>query len=130
MDLNPHPAAPQPKRSPFADALILGGIVALLLGLIAMGRQFHHPFQNKVDINLSPWMLPFYTMLSFMRGAVAYVLSFLFTLVYARWAAYDRQAERFLIPLLDILQSLPLFGLPGADRTRAGRHFSAQQSRH
>jgi NitT/TauT family transport system permease protein len=36
------------------------------------------------------------------------VLSFLFTLVYARWAAYDKQAERYLIPLLDILQSLPL----------------------
>ena len=44
-----------------------------------------------------------------MRGAVAYVHgSFLFTLFYARWAAYDRQAERFLVPLLDILQSLPL----------------------
>jgi NitT/TauT family transport system permease protein len=46
--------------------------------------------------------------LSFLRGAIAYILSFLFTLFYARWAAYDRQAERFLIPLLDILQSLPL----------------------
>ncbi|HEX4139616.1 MAG TPA: ABC transporter permease subunit [Candidatus Methylacidiphilales bacterium] len=108
MDLNPRPNAPEPKRSPLADLLVLGAIVAVLLGLIEMGRQFHHPFQGQVDINLSPWMLPFYTMLSFMRGATAYILSFIFTLVYARWAAYDRQAERFLIPLLDILQSLPL----------------------
>jgi len=108
MDLNPHPEAPQPKRSPLADLLVLGAIVTLILGLIEMGRQFHHPIQNEVDISLSPWMLPFYTFLSFMRGATAYVLSFLFTLVYARWAAYDKQAERFLIPLLDILQSLPL----------------------
>jgi NitT/TauT family transport system permease protein len=108
MDLNPHPDAPQPKRSPLADLLVLGAILGVILGLIEMGRQFRHPFQNEVDISLSPWMLPFYTFLSFMRGATAYVLSFLFTLVYARWAAYDKQAERFLIPLLDILQSLPL----------------------
>jgi len=73
-----------------------------------MGREWHHPFQSKVDIDLSPWMLPYYTMLSFLRGAVAYGLSLAFTLFYARWAAYDRQAERFLIPLLDILQSIPL----------------------
>jgi NitT/TauT family transport system permease protein len=32
----------------------------------------------------------------------------LFTILYARWAAYDRRAERFLVPLLDILQSIPL----------------------
>jgi NitT/TauT family transport system permease protein len=110
MDLNPRLSAEQsqPKRSPLADLLVLGAIVTVILGLLEMGRQFRHPFQNEVDISLSPWMLPFYTFLSFMRGATAYVLSFLFTLVYARWAAYDKQAERFLIPLLDILQSLPL----------------------
>ena len=109
MDLNPRLSTqPQPKRSPLADLLVLGAIVTVILGLLEMGRQFRHPFQNEVDISLSPWMLPFYTFLSFMRGATAYVLSFLFTLVYARWAAFDKQAERILIPLLDILQSLPL----------------------
>jgi len=110
MDLNPRLSAQQaqPKRSPLADLLVLGAIATIILGLLAMGKQFRHPFQNEVDISLSPWMLPLYTFLSFMRGATAYVLSFLFTLVYARWAAYDKQAERFLIPLLDILQSLPL----------------------
>ena len=91
-----------------ADFLVLAAIIAGLFSLIEMGREWHHPFQSKVDINLSPWCLPYYTMLSFLRGAVAYILSFLFTLFYARWAAYDRQAERFLIPLLDILQSMPL----------------------
>jgi NitT/TauT family transport system permease protein len=109
MDLNPRLSTlPQPKRSPLADLLVLGAIVTLILGLLEMGRQFHRPIQVETDISLSPWMLPFYTFLSFMRGATAYVLSFLFTLLYARWAAYDKQAERFLIPLLDILQSLPL----------------------
>jgi len=111
MDLNPaqrRQAPEPPSRSIGADLIVLAAIVAGLCSLIAMGREWHHPFQSKVDINLSPWYLPYYTMLSFLRGAVAYILSFLFTLWYARWAAYDRHAERFLIPLLDILQSIPL----------------------
>src|SRR5271154_1807527 len=111
MDLNPaqRQQSPEPpKRSFGADILVLAAIVAGLFSLISMGKEWHQPFQSKIEIDLSPWMLPYYTMLSFLRGAVAYVLSFLFTLFYARWAAYDRHAERFLIPLLDILQSIPL----------------------
>jgi NitT/TauT family transport system permease protein len=108
MDLNPHPER-RPPRSPFwANLFVLAVIIATIFSLMKLGKEWHQPFKSEVDINLSPWMLPYYTMLSFMRGAVAYLLSFVFTLGYARWAAYDRQAERFLIPLLDILQSLPL----------------------
>jgi NitT/TauT family transport system permease protein len=91
-----------------ADVLVLVMVLIGIFSLIEMGRQWHQPFQRKLDINMSPWYLPFYTLLSFSRGAIAYLLSFVFTLFYARWAAYDRAAERFLIPLLDILQSLPL----------------------
>jgi NitT/TauT family transport system permease protein len=111
MDLNPAQtlaAEAQPRRSALADVLVLVLILVGIFSLIEMGRQWHQPFQREVSINLSPWYLPYYTLLSFSRGAIAYVLSLLFTLCYARWAAYDRGAERFLIPLLDILQSLPL----------------------
>jgi NitT/TauT family transport system permease protein len=111
MDLNPaqrRQAPEPPRRSWGADLFVLAAIIAGLFSLISMGKEWHHPFQSKVDIDLSPWMLPYYTMLSFGRGALAYILSFGFTLLYARWAAYDRHAERFLIPLLDILQSIPL----------------------
>jgi len=109
MDLNPAQTqqAP-PRRSALADVLVLVMVLIGIFSLIEMGRQWHQPFQRKLDINMSPWYLPFYTLLSFSRGAIAYLLSFVFTLFYARWAAYDRAAERFLIPLLDILQSLPL----------------------
>jgi NitT/TauT family transport system permease protein len=111
MDLNPaqRRQTPEPARRSFgADLFVLAAIGVGLLSLVDMGREWHHPFQSQVDISLSPWYLPYYTMLSFLRGAVAYALSFFFTLFYARWAAYDRHAERFLIPLLDILQSIPL----------------------
>jgi NitT/TauT family transport system permease protein len=111
MDLNPaqrRPAAAEPRRSIGADVFVLAAILAGLFSMIEMGREWHHPFQNKIEINLSPLYLPLYTAYSFLRGLGAYVLSILFTLFYARWAAYDRRAEKFLIPLLDILQSLPL----------------------
>lgn len=109
MDLNPaQQESDAPRRSIAADVLVVVAILGGLFGVIAMGHEFNHPFQNQATINLSPWYLPFYTFLSFLRGAAAYVLSFLFTLFYARWAAYDRQAEKILIPLLDILQSMPL----------------------
>jgi NitT/TauT family transport system permease protein len=107
MDLNPHPT--ERKSSSFlANALVLALVVAVVFSLIETGKEWHQPFRTKVDIDLSPWMLPYYTFRSFLRGAIAYVLSFFFTLWYARWAAYDKTAEKFLIPLLDILQSIPL----------------------
>ncbi|MEI9998057.1 MAG: ABC transporter permease subunit [Verrucomicrobiota bacterium] len=108
MELNPQPEAPRPKSPLWANLFVLAVIVAGIVSLLNMGSEWHQPFRSKVEINLSPLMLPYYTMLSFLRGVVAYGLSFVFTLWYARWAAYDRQAERFLIPLLDILQSIPL----------------------
>jgi NitT/TauT family transport system permease protein len=113
MDLNPAQRRQEPeaaRHSLGADLLVLGVIIAGILGLFQMGKEWHQPFQNKVDINLSPLYLPLYTLYSFSRGALAYVLSFIFTIFYARWAAYDRHAEKFLIPLLDILQSIPLSG--------------------
>ena len=38
----------------------------------------------------------------------AYILSTLFTLFYGRMAAYNRRAERVMLPLLDVLQSVPI----------------------
>ncbi len=133
MDLNPaqrQPDAEPPPRSFGADIFVLAAIIAGIFSLFALGFQWHHPFQRTVDINLSPWYLPYYTTLSFMRGAVAYILSLLFTLFYARWAAYDRRAERFLIPLLDILQSLPLSAFLVPVGTGSRRGFPPQQHRH
>ncbi len=57
---------------------------------------------------------PAYTFFSLCRGLFAYVLSLGFTLVYGYWAAKDRVAERVLVPLLDVLQSIPVLGfMPG-----------------
>jgi len=48
------------------------------------------------------------------RITIAYLLSLIFTLVYGYIAAYNAKAERFMVPLLDVLQSIPVLSfLPG-----------------
>jgi len=92
------------------DFVLLIGLVGLVFELIAVEREWTGSQRETVEIDLSPWALPQYTLFSLSRGLIAYVLSFAFTLVYGYWAAADRRAERVLIPLLDILQSIPVLG--------------------
>ncbi|HEX9082694.1 MAG TPA: ABC transporter permease subunit, partial [Holophagaceae bacterium] len=102
------------KRRRWVDLLVLLAGAASLYGLVMMGRQWTGIHRPAVEISLSPWALPKYTFFSMMRGLVAYGISLGFTLVYAFWAAKDRRAEKLLIPLLDILQSIPVLGfMPG-----------------
>ncbi len=96
------------------DAGLLLALAALVAGLTALVHRWEAPLRPVVTIDLSARALPGYTLLSLARGAAAYVLSFVFTLVYGTAAAYSRRAERVLIPLLDVLQGIPVLGfLPG-----------------
>jgi ABC-type nitrate/sulfonate/bicarbonate transport system permease component len=96
------------------DLLIVLGLAGLLYGLLDLAKEWAGPHRPVVEITLSPTALPKYAFYSLMRGLLAYMLSLGFTLLYGYWAAKDRVAERVLIPLLDILQSIPVLGfLPG-----------------
>src|SRR5437867_903194 len=95
----------------FVVLLLVGGVIG---GIVALGRQVGAPYHERTEIDLSFWSLPKYTLLSLSRGFAAYVLSLLFTLVYGTIAAHNRRAERIMIPLLDVLQAIPVLGfLPG-----------------
>lgn len=61
-------------------------------------------------IYLSPWHLPEYAMRTTLRMFVALIASVIFTFGYAVAAAKSRKAEMILIPILDILQSVPVLG--------------------
>ncbi len=63
---------------------------------------------TQAQIQLSPLALPKYALFSVVRIVIAYVLGLIFTLIYAYAAAHNAKAERFLIPLLDTLQSIPV----------------------
>jgi NitT/TauT family transport system permease protein len=96
------------------DPLILIAGCAVVFGLVRVGHEWTGIHRPAIQLDLSPWALPQYTFFSLVRGLVAYACSLLFTLIYALWAAKDRRAEVVLIPLLDILQSIPVLGfMPG-----------------
>jgi len=96
------------RRRRWVDLLLVAAAFGMLYGLILLGRQWTAIQRPQLEIDLSLLALPKYTFFSMMRGIAAYVLSILFTLVYAFWAAKDERAEKLLIPLLDILQSIPV----------------------
>jgi NitT/TauT family transport system permease protein len=90
--------------------------VLLILGLLAFfAEASRHLLQPLVElqhkpVSLDPANLPEYAARTTLRMLIAMVLSLLFTFTYATLAAKNKRAERLLIPLLDILQSVPILG--------------------
>ena len=96
------------------DVLMFGAGIALFYGVLVVGRTWLGPFTPEVEISRSPLALAAYAGYSLLRITIAYALSLAFTLVYGYVAAYNPRAERFMIPLLDVLQSIPVLSfLPG-----------------
>ncbi len=106
-----HPFA----RLRWVDAALILAVVGAFIGLLGLGRQWTTPLRAAVEIDLdNPLRLLEYTFYSLCRGLIAYVFSLAFTLLYGYWAAKDKVAEHVLVPLLDILQSIPVLSfLPG-----------------
>ena len=91
-----------------AFTLLFGGFVLVAHG----GRETLAPLANVriTAISLDPLLLPEYALRTTLRMLAAIVASLIFTFVYATVAAKSRRAEMVLIPLLDILQSVPVLG--------------------
>ena len=88
--------------------LVLGVVLLLGIGI----RQMVAPFAlaHQPRISLSPAALPLYTLRTIMRMLAAMAASLIFTFTYATLAAKSRRAEMVLIPILDVLQSVPILG--------------------
>lgn len=110
----PWPSLPWLGRSFLIDVPIFLLGIAVLYSVVALARYWSGPLTPQVDIDLRARALPLYALYSVLRIAIAYLLSLLFTLVYGYVAAYNRRAEKVLVPLLDVLQSIPVLSfLPG-----------------
>ena len=88
--------------------LVLGLLALIAWGSLAMSARYH--LGQQLAISLDPWELPEYALRTVLRMAWALVASLIFSLAYAALAAKSRQAEKILIPLLDVLQSVPILG--------------------
>jgi NitT/TauT family transport system permease protein len=105
---------PRLEVSYLPDLVMFAAGLALFYGVVTVGRTWLGPFTPQVEISRSPLALPIYAGYSLLRITIAYALSLAFTLVYGYVAAYNKRAERFMIPLLDVLQSIPVLSfLPG-----------------
>ncbi len=91
----------------WGDALVLVGIAALLYAGARLALRAPAVISGP-EISLAPGALPWYALLSTARMAAAYALSLLFSLAYGYYAARNSAARRVLIPLLDVLQSVPI----------------------
>jgi len=88
--------------------MVLGAIALIAWGGMAMGARYH--IGEVLPISLDPRQLPEYALRTVLRMGCALVASLVFSLVYAAVAAKSRQGEKILIPILDILQSVPILG--------------------
>jgi NitT/TauT family transport system permease protein len=93
-----------------------GLALVLVLGILALfGEASRHVLQpltelQQTPLSLSPSHLPEYAARTTFRMLIALGLSLIFTFTYATLAAKSRRAELLLLPLLDILQSVPILG--------------------
>ncbi len=91
-----------------AAVLVLGFIM-----LFASASQFLLEPLTKLEatpISLAPSSLPEYALRTSLRMLIALGASLIFTFTYATWAAKSPRAGALLIPMLDILQSVPILG--------------------
>ena len=93
----------------------LVALAAILAGFAAIARAYHGisaplPTADQSVVSLDYWELPYYALRTTLRMFAALFFSFIFTFTYATLAAKSRRWEMVLIPLLDILQSVPILG--------------------
>ena len=99
---------PSIEVSRLPDVIMFAAGIAIFYGVASVGHSWFGPFTPTVEISRSVRALPAYAGYSLLRITIAYGLSLGFALVYGYVAAYNARAERFMIPLLDVLQSIPV----------------------
>ena len=113
MSATIHPALTERRRLPNVwDAGAILCVVARLIGVAHEARGTFVPISapQALAVSLDPIHLPEYAVRTTMRMFAALLASLLFTFTYATAAAKSRRAALILIPILDILQSVPILG--------------------
>jgi NitT/TauT family transport system permease protein len=94
------------------DLLVIPTVFGFFFLLAWGSRQMSASYNlgEPISIFLDPSNLPVYALRTTLRMALAMMCSILFTFFYASLAVRNRRAEQILIPLLDVLQSVPILG--------------------
>lgn len=90
------------------DIVIILIILSIIYGLINAGARLGEDISYIPKITLAVSNLPFYAWLSILRQLSAFAISIIFSILYGYIASHYRRAEAIMIPLLDVMQSIPL----------------------
>jgi len=101
----------EPRRFGLIDLAVVLVVIAAISFIVLAASRWTAPLTPAVKIDLSPAVLPLYAGYSLLRMVLGYILSLIFTLVYGRYAATHRRAEAVMVPILDILQSIPILSI-------------------
>lgn len=96
------------RRYGTIDLIVFLSVIAAIALLVIAAARWTAPLTPSVTIDLSPTILPVYAGYSLLRMILAYLLSLVFTLIYGHIAATNRRASVVMVPVLDILQSIPI----------------------
>jgi NitT/TauT family transport system permease protein len=105
-------AWPSRLRPSYWDGIALPLVIGVIILIAWASRQMSVPYHpgETLPISLDPRYLPQYGLRTVLRMVAALIASLVFSLVYAAIAAKSKRAEKLLIPILDILQSVPILG--------------------
>ena len=94
------------------DWALLPLVLAIIVVMAFGARQMATPYQvgTELPISLDMAYLPYYLLRTTLRMFMALAASLVFSVVFAVLATKYRAAEKFLVPMLDILQSIPILG--------------------
>ncbi|HKT19145.1 MAG TPA: ABC transporter permease subunit [Stellaceae bacterium] len=105
-------AWPSRLRPSFWDGIALPLVIGAIMLVAWASQQMSAPYHpgQALPISLDPRYLPQYGIRTVLRMIAALIASLVFSLAYAAVAAKSKRAEKILIPVLDILQSVPILG--------------------
>src|SRR3954451_14204445 len=113
MSATIHPSLAAGRRLPnLWDIVALLCVFGTLVGVahVARGTLIRIDAPGATGVSLNPAHLPEYAVRTTLRMFAALVASLLFTFTYGPAAAKSRRASLILIPILDVLQSVPILG--------------------
>jgi NitT/TauT family transport system permease protein len=99
-------------RRGWVDAIVVLATFVLLWLLVVMSGDMRVRFDelHPPPLSLDVALIPYYTARTVLRMFIAFGAALLFTFVYGYIAAKSVRARKVMLPLLDILQSVPVLG--------------------
>jgi NitT/TauT family transport system permease protein len=105
-------AWPSRLRPSYWDGIALPLVLGAIVLIAWASRQMSVPYHpgEALPISLDPRDLPEYGLRTVLRMVAALIAALVFSLAYAAIAAKSKRAEKLLVPILDVLQSVPILG--------------------